>query len=142
MMTTGPRKHLVRPKLFGKDRAPTWYAPERTGAVGPDRRREAELAVAYYQHQVIFAVLEQMRRWNTDCVTLFAEKYGENADNTRRKFRGERWASLRDMLAWTLHAGIDLLPVRTSARGYLPPPELLIEREVANSSLSLPRSTR
>ncbi|MDA8040361.1 MAG: hypothetical protein M0Z69_14670 [Actinomycetota bacterium] len=137
MTTTGPRQYLVRPRLFGKTRAPTWYAPEVTGHTGPDRRRRAELAVAYYQHQVIFAVLEAMRLWETDCVALFAEKYGENADNMRRKFRGERWASLEDMLAWTLHAGIDLLPVRTSAQGYLPPPELLIEREVAHSPVSL-----
>lgn len=112
MPVSGPRELLIDPSRFGY-RDAEWLDSPR------DPQARAELAAGFHIHQAVLALRRTLAEHGLTQNEL-AERIGVNADTLGRKMRGEAWASLKDLMAWALELGIDLLPVHDSREDLLP----------------------
>lgn len=115
--TVRPKDFLEAPNSFGK-------RPDARWIVDPDTPREL-LAAAWLQHQAALVLHYEATRRRGGVATL-ARDLGKNGDYLRRKLHGERWASVRDLAAWMIEVGHEVLPQLRSDHEVLPPPELTI----------------
>ena len=134
MAVAGPRLLLSDPGSFGYLRA-QWPEP------GSDPLARAELAAAFYIHQVVLALRRSLTERGLSQRELAAQ-LGVNEETLGRKIRGESWASLADVLSWAIELGIDLLPAPAGREellrirvDYLPALGLTVEKAIEKSAL-------
>ena len=65
---------MADPRQFGKTAQAKWFRPV-SAQWHEYRQNVAHLASAYYQHEVVLAILEAMQTWETRTAKDFAEKF-------------------------------------------------------------------
>ena len=113
MAVPGPRQLISDPSKFGYTSA-AWPSPP------PSAVARAELAAGFYIHQVVLALRRSLTERGMTQREL-ASQLGVNPETLGRKIRGESWASLADVLSWSMELGIDLLPAPAGREELLPP---------------------
>jgi hypothetical protein len=96
-----PAELFTNPRDFGRNR----YAKAQVPAVldGP------RLAWAWYQHQVVLALKDELfrRRWSVEDL---ATNLGADLAWLRRKLNGQTPADLGEIFSWAILLGVQVLP--------------------------------
>jgi hypothetical protein len=110
-----PRDLLVNPAQFGRARHPEWKTPNPGTLV-----ERSQHALAYLQHQLAFAVEDEIRERGITQRAL-ATEMAMSPGTLGKKLRGQDPLLGEDLFAWILHLDrIDLWPTPANLDELLP----------------------
>jgi len=109
-----PRDFCMKASHFGRREPALWIK------VDDDPLERGQLAGAYFQHRVAYAVIEAVEMEPMLTLEGFAEQLGMKPDTLMRKLYGQNNASIADLMTWSLVLGIDVLPLPESGNDLLP----------------------